>query len=281
MIEAVHTIVYADDATATRAFLRDVLELANVDAHDGWLIFQLPPAELGVHPAAEPGAPSGHHEIYLLCDDVEATVADLRSKGVEFTEPIADRGFGRTTALRVPGAGTIGLYEARHATAYDLPAGGPTSAGAFSVQAIGTVRGGRADLVDDGWADVESRIELDPHVVEASSTDGLESFSHVDVVYLFDRVDPSAVCAGARHPRGRTDWPKVGILAQRAKDRPNRIGVSTCELVGVDGYVLELRGLDATDGTPVLDVKPHLRGFDARGEVREPEWATELMSGYW
>ncbi|HLH29345.1 MAG TPA: SAM-dependent methyltransferase [Acidimicrobiales bacterium] len=151
----------------------------------------------------------------------------------------------------------------------------------YEVRAIGTVRGGRGEPVDDGWAAVESRIELDPEVLEEAAARGLDSFSHVDVVYVFDRVDPGSVCTGARRPRGRADWPSVGILAQRAKDRPNRIGVSTCELRGVRWPVLEVRGLDAVDGTPVLDVKPHVSGFVPKGAVREPGWAKELMAGYW
>lgn len=125
MINAAHTIIYAEDADAARAFFRDVLGLANVDAHGGWLIFQLPPGELGIHPAAEPGAPSGHHELYLMCDDIEQTVADLRAAGVAFTGAIEDRGFGLVTALQVPGAGVMGLYQPKHPTAYDL---GPDAA---------------------------------------------------------------------------------------------------------------------------------------------------------
>jgi catechol 2,3-dioxygenase-like lactoylglutathione lyase family enzyme len=123
MINAAHTIIYAEDATAARAFFRDVLGLADVDAHDGWLIFQLPPGELGIHPAADPGAPSGRHELYLMCDDIEKTVADLEGAGVVFTAPVEDQGFGRVTTFRVPGAGVMGLYQPRHATAYDLPPG--------------------------------------------------------------------------------------------------------------------------------------------------------------
>ncbi len=122
MITGTHAIVYAADAETARVFFRDVLEFPHVDAHDGWLIFKLPPAELGVHPAGDPGsaAPSGHHELYLMCDDVEATVAALRAKGVEFTGPVENQGFGLLTRLKVPGAGEIGLYQPRHATAYDL-----------------------------------------------------------------------------------------------------------------------------------------------------------------
>ncbi len=128
MINAVHSIVYAEDAAAARAFFRDVLGFANVDAHDGWLIFQLPPGELGVHPSGAPGesgAPSGQHELWLMCDDVERTVTELTEAGVEFTGPIENRGFGLVVSLRVPGAGTMGLYQPRHPTAYDLPPGSP------------------------------------------------------------------------------------------------------------------------------------------------------------
>ena len=149
------------------------------------------------------------------------------------------------------------------------------------LQPIGVVRSSRDEAIDDDWDAVRSRIELDPAVVDADAALGLETFSHVEVVFLFDRVDPAAVCRGARHPRGNTEWPKVGILAQRAKDRPNRIGLTTCAVVGVDGFVVEVAGLDAIDGTPVLDLKPHMVGFEPRGEHREPAWATELMSGYW
>lgn len=134
---------------------------------------------------------------------------------------------------------------------------------------------------DDAWGGVICRIELDGNVLDADATAGLDEFSHVEIVYLFDRVDPSSVCTGARHPRGRTDWPRVGILAQRAKDRPNRLGLTVCEVRGVEPGAIEVAGLDAVDGTPVLDVKPYLTGFAPRGAVREPGWALELMRDYW
>jgi catechol 2,3-dioxygenase-like lactoylglutathione lyase family enzyme len=125
MITGTHAIIYAEDAEKARAFFRDILAFPYVDAHGGWLIFKMPPAELGIHPAGgvgdpKSGAPNGHHEVYLMCENVEETVADLTAKGVEFTSAIEDQGFGRLVRLRVPGAGTIGLYQPRHATAYDL-----------------------------------------------------------------------------------------------------------------------------------------------------------------
>ncbi|MGW2663686.1 VOC family protein [Nocardia tengchongensis] len=119
MITGAHTILYAEDADAARAFFRDVLGLAYVDANNGWLIFKSPPAELAVHPADVPD--SGKAELYLMCDDLEATVDELRSKGVEFTSDVTNAGWGLLIMLRVPGAGQIGLYQPRHATAYDLP----------------------------------------------------------------------------------------------------------------------------------------------------------------
>ena len=146
---------------------------------------------------------------------------------------------------------------------------------------IGHVKGGRAEAVDDAWDAVEAEIVLDPAQLGAEAALGLGAFSHVVVVFVFDRLDPAKVERGARHPRGRLDWPRVGILAQRGSPRPNRIGVTTCRLLGVDGLRLRVRGLDAVDGSPVLDVKPHMTGFDPRGAVREPDWAREIMQGYW
>jgi tRNA (adenine37-N6)-methyltransferase len=151
----------------------------------------------------------------------------------------------------------------------------------YPITALGHVRGGRSQITDDEWASVSARIELDPGILQASATLGLSEFSHIEVVYLFHRVGSDDVCTGARHPRGRLDWPEVGILAQRAKDRPNRIGISTCQLLNVNGLTLEVEGLDAVDGTPVVDIKPYLTGFAPRSSIREPPWAVELMSQYW
>ena len=151
----------------------------------------------------------------------------------------------------------------------------------FTVEPIGVVRASRTVSFDDDWDAVESRIELDPGALDADATLGLDAFSHIEVVYLFHLADTSAACRGARHPRGNPDWPRTGILAQRAKDRPNRIGVTVCRLLSVGERTIVVRGLDAIDGTPVLDVKPYLSGFAPRGEVREPAWSVELMAGYW
>lgn len=151
----------------------------------------------------------------------------------------------------------------------------------YRVEAIGTVVGGRSDAIDDGWGDVESTIALDRRRFGPDVVAGLDGFSHIDVVFLFHLVDEEAITLGTRHPRNNPAWPRVGIFAQRAKARPNRIGVTTCELVRVDGLDLQVRGLDAIDGTPVLDVKPYVREFAPRTAIRQPGWASELMSSYW
>jgi predicted enzyme related to lactoylglutathione lyase len=120
MITGTHAIIYAQDPQQARAFFRDVLELPNIDVHDGWLIFRLPPAELGIHPQSPPGAPDGRHELYLTCDDITATVAELTARGARFPEPVTDARFGLLTSIQVPGGGLIGLYQPRHPTAFDL-----------------------------------------------------------------------------------------------------------------------------------------------------------------
>src|SRR5690242_14471776 len=124
MITGFHSIIYSDDAEVTRAFFRDVLGWPFVDAHGGWLIFKTPPSELGVHPTAGEGgeqwAEVPHHQLSLMCDDLEATIADLRAKGVEILEEIQDQGFGRVSAIAVPAAGSLMLYEPRHPLAYEL-----------------------------------------------------------------------------------------------------------------------------------------------------------------
>lgn len=123
MVEGVHFLLYARDPQRARDFLRDALRLPAVEAGEGWLIFALPPSELGVHPV-ESGAPpaSGQPrcEVFLMCRDLAATIAEWHGRGVEFTSPVSEQPWGRLTTLRVPGAGEIGLYEPKHPTAVRL-----------------------------------------------------------------------------------------------------------------------------------------------------------------
>lgn len=149
------------------------------------------------------------------------------------------------------------------------------------LEPIGFVRGGRAEIEDDNWGGVSARIEVDAKRFTPDALAGLDGFSHVEVLYHFHGVPEAKIETGARHPRGNKDWPKIGIFAQRGKNRPNRLGITTCELVKLEGLALVVRGLDAIDGTPVLDLKPYMTGFAPRAPVREPSWAKELMKDYW
>jgi tRNA (Thr-GGU) A37 N-methylase len=151
----------------------------------------------------------------------------------------------------------------------------------ITLSPIGRVSSDRKEPIDDAWDSVAATIALDPTLFGADATAALNTFSHIEVVFHFDQVPDEEIERGARHPRGRTDWPKVGILAQRGKGRPNRIAVTVCKLLSVDGLNLRVQGLDAIDGTPVIDIKPVMKGFLPRGEMREPAWAAELMKGYW
>lgn len=148
------------------------------------------------------------------------------------------------------------------------------------MQPIGWVRSSIAEAVDDQWGDLVSTIELDERTFSAESVRGLDEFSHIQVLFYMHQASPEKTLTGAKHPRERQDWPRIGIFAQRAKDRPNHIGLSTCRILRVEGTRIWLAELDAIDGTPVLDIKPYLTGFGARSEVRQPAWSEELMAAY-
>ena len=114
MITGLHAIVYSAGADEDRDFFREVLGLESVDAGGGWLIFALPPGELAVHPGSGWGRGPGHHALFLMCHDIEATVRELEAKGVEIAAPIEDEGWGKIARIVIPGAGEIGVYEPRH-----------------------------------------------------------------------------------------------------------------------------------------------------------------------
>jgi tRNA-Thr(GGU) m(6)t(6)A37 methyltransferase TsaA len=148
----------------------------------------------------------------------------------------------------------------------------------FPVRAIGRVRSPVREQVDEGWASVESTIEIEPAL--RPGLRGLEDFSHVVVVTFLDQAAFDAGRHLVRRPRGLASMPELGIFAQRAKDRPNPLGITVVPLVGITADGLTVRGLDAIDGTPVLDVKPYFPEFDAVEGVRVPPWVAELMKGY-
>jgi tRNA (adenine37-N6)-methyltransferase len=149
-----------------------------------------------------------------------------------------------------------------------------------SVEAVGYVSCSRRSARDDGWDGETTTIELAAGF-GPESVQGLADFSHLEVLYHFHQADTRSVVTGARHPRDNPAWPLTGIFAQRGRNRPNLLGSTVCRLLKVEGTTLHVSGLDAIDGTPVLDIKPYMTGFAPRGTVREPAWATELMAGYW
>jgi tRNA (adenine37-N6)-methyltransferase len=149
----------------------------------------------------------------------------------------------------------------------------------LTLRPIGVVEGGREEIYEDGWGGVRSRIVLDPEVVGPDATVGLEEFSHLEVVYAFHQA--TRVRVGTAHPRGNPRWPQVGILADHSPMRPNHLGISRCALLSVDEWSLQVSGLDALSGSPVLDVKPWFAEFGPLGPVRQPPWTSELMGAYW
>jgi len=151
----------------------------------------------------------------------------------------------------------------------------------ITVTPVGVVRSTRTKPSDDNWDVERVRVELDPAQFSAEALAGLADFSHVEIIFFMDRVDPGTVEKASRHPRNNAEWPKVGIFAQRGKNRPNQIGVTICKILGVEGLSVYVEGLDAIDSTPVLDIKPWVEEFGPRGSVRQPGWISELMRGYW
>jgi len=150
----------------------------------------------------------------------------------------------------------------------------------FTIAPIGRVRSSRVLPEDDRWDAEQASIELSDHFAP-DALDGVDAFSHVEIIFVFDRADAAKVVRGARHPRGNASWPRVGIFAQRGKDRPNHLGATIVRVLGREGRTLRVAGLDAVDGTPVIDIKPVMVEFLPRGELRQPQWATDLMADYW
>ena len=147
------------------------------------------------------------------------------------------------------------------------------------LQPLAFVRNSRRDLSDDFWGETISEIEL-ADGFPAEALDGIESYSHLEIIFHFSRTGNGKV-SYARRPRGNPAWPPMGILAQRNKDRPNYLGLTTVELIGHAGRTITVRYLDAIDGTPVLDIKPVYREFQPKIAIRQPEWVSELLTNYW
>ncbi|MFF8787632.1 SAM-dependent methyltransferase [Streptomyces sp. NPDC015125] len=151
----------------------------------------------------------------------------------------------------------------------------------FTVVPVAHVVGGRVEPTDDYWGGTRSVIRIDPAQFTKESVVGLEAFSHLEVVFCFHLTDPTDLPPEARHPRGNPDWPAGGSFAHRNMRRVNRLGVSRCRLVAVDGLDLHVEALDAVDGTPVLDIKPWFSVMGPQGDVREPAWPSEMLADYY
>ncbi|MGC4037919.1 MAG: tRNA (N6-threonylcarbamoyladenosine(37)-N6)-methyltransferase TrmO [Chitinophagaceae bacterium] len=147
------------------------------------------------------------------------------------------------------------------------------------LQPVAFVKNTRKDIADDYWGSVISEIEL-ADSVPAEAFNGIDSFSHLEVIFYFDQSDKSKIKFKG-HPRGNTAWPEMGIFAQRKKDRPNSIGLTIVELIGRKDKTITVRYLDAIDGTPVLDIKPVMKEFLPGSEIKQPQWSTDLMREYW
>lgn len=150
----------------------------------------------------------------------------------------------------------------------------------IEIEPIGVVYCSRNHSIDDNWGNVVSTIELDKSKFNQDALLGLEQFSHCEVIFYMDKVKNENIVTGARHPRNLSHLPKVGIFAQRGKSRPNKIGVSRCKILRVSFLAIEVQGLDAINGTPVIDIKPYMKEFEPIGKVYQPEWTKEVMKNY-
>jgi tRNA-Thr(GGU) m(6)t(6)A37 methyltransferase TsaA len=144
---------------------------------------------------------------------------------------------------------------------------------------IAIVSNVRDKPVDDFWGDTVSEITLLDHI-PTEALDNIEEFSHLEIIYYFDKADPGKIVFSG-HPRGNSDYPKMGILGQRKKDRPNQLGLCTVELIEHRGRTIKVKYLDAIDGTPVLDIKPVMKEFNLKGDSKQPAWVSDLMKDYW
>ncbi|EHB68592.1 MULTISPECIES: tRNA (N6-threonylcarbamoyladenosine(37)-N6)-methyltransferase TrmO [Paenibacillus] len=150
----------------------------------------------------------------------------------------------------------------------------------FIIKPIAYVRNSRTEIEDDQWGSIVSEIELVDDL-NGSSLEGIGDFSHLEIIFYFDKVADDKIQYEARHPRNNKEFPMVGIFAQRGKNRPNKLGLTTVELLEHHHKKLIVKHLDAIDGTPIIDIKPVMKEFLPHREVKQPEWSKKLMEDYW
>lgn len=150
----------------------------------------------------------------------------------------------------------------------------------YTINPIAYVKNSRKEIEDDHWGSIISEIELDDQFDEEALS-GISDFSHLEIIFYFNKVTDEMIQYNARHPRNNLQYPKVGIFAQRGKNRPNKLGLTSVELLKHTGRILTVRGLDAIDGTPIIDIKPIMKEFLPKGEIKQSDWSRILMEKYW
>lgn len=150
----------------------------------------------------------------------------------------------------------------------------------YSIEPIGYVKNSRSGTDDDFWGDTISEIIISKKI-SSKSLIGINEFSHLEIIFYFHLADPSEISISSSHPRENLKFPEVGIFAQRKKARPNLLGTTIAKLIKAEKNILTVQGLDAIDGTPVIDIKPVLREFLPDEEIKQPEWSSILMENYW
>lgn len=150
----------------------------------------------------------------------------------------------------------------------------------YTIKPIAFVENQRTEIQDDNWGEIISIIRLNEDLSE-ESIKGIEEFSHLEILFYFHKVSDDKIQYEARHPRNNKEWPEVGIFAQRGKNRPNRLGSTIVELVERKQNELIVKGLDAIQETPIIDIKPVMKEFLPKSEVKQPKWSNSLMERYW
>lgn len=149
----------------------------------------------------------------------------------------------------------------------------------IQLKPVATVKNSRLDPTDDFWGEVISEIEL-TELIPTEALEGIDDFSHLEIIYFFNKVEAREIVFSGR-PRGNPNYPVAGIFAQRKKDRPNRLGLCTVELLEHRGRTLTVKYLDAINGTPVLDIKPVFKEYQPKRDLLQPDWVSDLMKKYW
>jgi tRNA (adenine37-N6)-methyltransferase len=150
----------------------------------------------------------------------------------------------------------------------------------YTIKPIAFVKNSRQEVEDDNWGSIISEIELVEEINEAALI-GISDFTHLDIIFYFDQVKDEQIQYNTRHPRNNTEYPKVGIFAQRGKNRPNKLGLTAVELLNHTARIITVRGLDAINGTPIIDIKPIMKEFLPKNEIKQPDWSKSLMKNYW